>query len=162
MGTESTSHTRQLLTFQLEGDVFALPIARVREVVEFSQVTRVPKARPYVLGLLNLRGSIIPVVDLRAKLGMKAAKPTVDTCVIVTEIISAEERLVVGALADSVREVTELAVDPNEEVPSYGLDVPTVFLDGIARQKERLVLVLEPNLLFRDKALSGEDEHAAA
>lgn len=162
MTSDGGHAVRQLLTFQLEQDIFALPIARVREVVEFSHVTKVPKARPYVRGLLNLRGSIIPVVDLRAKLGMEPTHRTVNTCVIVIEVVMAESRLVVGALADSVREVTELPVQTGDDIPNYGLDVPSSFLDGIAQQADRLVLVLEPDNLFLDVELPSESEHAAA
>lgn len=152
----------QLLTFRLESDVFALPIDRVREVVEYSRVTKVPGARPYVRGLLNLRGNIIPVVDLRSKLGMEPPERSAKACVIVVEVDLRGRAIVVGALADAVLEVTELEVEVGESVPSYGLEVPSSSLAGIARHEERLVLLLEPDRLFMDMEATDEGDHAVA
>ena len=153
-----TTHPRQVLTFVLDGETFALPIDRVREVVEFRGLTRVPRARPYVRGLLNLRGNVVPVVDLRSKLGMGETPSTVDTCVIVVELELGARHLIVGALADAVREVKTLDDGaPIEGVPEYGLEVPAEFLQGIVRDEDTLLLALEPDRLFTDVAEAFED-----
>ncbi len=145
--------TAQVLTFILDRDTFALPIDRVREVVEFDSVTRVPRSRPYVRGLLNLRGNVLPVVDLRKKLGLGDTAKTVDTCVIVVEVEVEGESIVVGALADAVREVATLPEGGGlDQVPSYGLEVPAEFLHGLVRREHDLVLVLHPDRAFADIA----------
>ena len=96
------------LTFRLGEEVFALDIAQVREVLDYTQITRVPRMPQFMRGVINLRGSVVPVVDLRLKFGMAATERTVNTCIIIAEVLLGGERTLLGALADSVQEVIDL------------------------------------------------------
>src|SRR5512136_522297 len=108
---EEREQTTQYLTFKLDEEVFALDIGKVREVLDFTTVTKVPRTPEFMRGVINLRGSVVPVVDLRLKFGMAVTEKTVNTCVIITEINVDEETTLVGALADSVQEVIDLGAD---------------------------------------------------
>ena len=98
----------QYLTFRLDEEVFALEISQVREVLDYTQITRVPRMPQFMRGVINLRGSVVPVVDLRLKFGMAATERTVNTCIIIAEVLLGGERTLLGALADSVQEVIDL------------------------------------------------------
>jgi len=117
MSIAVTSEAGQYLTFKLGDEVFALDISKVREVLDFTTVTRVPQTPDFMLGVINLRGSVVPVVDMRLKFGMSATEATVNTCIIIVEIDIDEETTVLGALADSVREVMEMEPDQIEPPP---------------------------------------------
>lgn len=122
-------------------------------MVELSHVTHLPRTPDYVRGLLNLRGHVIPVVDLRAKLGLGQTPDTVDTCVIVSEVTIEGERTRIGALADAVREVTEIDRATMTEPPSLGTLVNADFIGGLARSGDDLVMVLDFDRLFEGEAL---------
>src|SRR5512137_2521407 len=94
------TETTQYLTFKLDEEVFALDVAKVREILDFTTVTRVPQTPDFMRGVINLRGSVVPVMDLRLKFGMSATEKTVNTCVIVVEMVMEGETMVLGVLAD--------------------------------------------------------------
>src|SRR3990172_12261370 len=120
MSVENITETAQYLTFRLEEEVFALDITQVREVLDFTTITRVPRTPEFMRGVINLRGSVVPVVDMRLKFGMSKTEKTVNTCIIVTEIELDGEAVVVGALSDSVQEVLELEPAQIEPAPKIG------------------------------------------
>jgi purine-binding chemotaxis protein CheW len=105
--TEATQH----LTFKLDEEVFALDISKVREVLEYTTVTKVPQTPDFMCGVINLRGGVVPVVDLRLKFDMAEAEKTVNTCIIIVEVTLDGESAVLGALVDSVQEVFEFEPD---------------------------------------------------
>ncbi|MCP4041146.1 MAG: chemotaxis protein CheW, partial [Gammaproteobacteria bacterium] len=107
----------QYLTFTLDGESFATEIAQVREVLEFCRITKVPRTPDYMRGVINLRGSVVPVVDLRLQFGMQATEPTIDTCIVIVEVRIDGQSTVLGALADSVQEVIEFRRDQLEPAP---------------------------------------------
>jgi purine-binding chemotaxis protein CheW len=104
----TVSETTQYLTFNLEDELFSLEIARVREVLDFTIITKVPRTPDYMQGVINLRGGVVPVVDLRTKFGMPAGDVTVNTCIIIVEAMVDGDMLILGLLADSVQEVLDL------------------------------------------------------
>ena len=108
MGATGVEQTAQYLTFRLGEEVFALDIAQVREVLDYTAITRVPRMPEFMRGVINLRGSVVPVVDLRLKFGMAMTERTVNTCIIIAEVAIGGERTLLGALADSVQEVSIL------------------------------------------------------
>jgi len=108
MAAATIAETTQFLTFKLGEEVFALDITKVREVLDFTTVTKVPRTPEFMRGVINLRGSVVPVVDLRLKFGMSRTENTVNTCVIIAEVAVDGERMVLGALPDSVQEVLDL------------------------------------------------------
>ncbi len=148
MADLSHIETNQYLSFQLHGEVFALDIARVREVLEFDKVTRVPQVPPFMLGVINLRGRVVPVVDLNLKFGMKETEKTVDTCIIIVEIVIDEEHTVLGAMADSVREVIQLESSDIEPPPRIGTRLNTEFIKGMGKKEEQFIIILDINKVF--------------
>lgn len=156
--------SRQYLSFKLEQEDFALDIAHVREVLDLTRLTRVPKAPEYVRGVINLRGAVVPVVDLNLKFGRNLTADTVHTRIIIGEVLVAGEVITLGVMADSVQEVMEL--DPREIEPSprIGLSLDTAFLKGMGRRDDEFVMILDIDQVFAADGLdfSGVGEMAEA
>ncbi len=144
----------QYLTFTLDGEAFATEIAQVREVLEFSRITKVPRTPDYMRGVINLRGSVVPVVDLRLQFGMQATEPTIDTCIVIVEVRIDDQPTVLGALADSVQEVIELRADQLEPAPRLGARVNTEFIRAMGKQDDRFVIILDMNRVFSEDQLT--------
>ncbi len=129
----------QYLSFDLDEEVFALDIAKVREALDFTKTTKVPRTPDFMRGVINLRGSVVPVVDLRLKFGMSETAKTVNTCVIIVEINLDGENIVIGALADSVQEVFELGPDKIEPDPKIGTKPDADFISGMGKKDEEFI-----------------------
>jgi purine-binding chemotaxis protein CheW len=151
----------QYLTFSLDKEQFAVDIGKVREVLEFSSVTKVPRTPDFMRGVINLRGSVVPVIDLRLKLGLSRTEATIDTCVIIIEVQSPSERLVLGALADSVQEVIELDPKSIDPPPRMGTRVNIDFLRGIGKRDEQFLMLLDINRVLTDDELHTVADEAA-
>lgn len=143
----------QYLTFTLDNESFATEISKVREVLEYTQITKVPRVPAFLRGVINLRGSVVPVVDLRLQFGMPELKPTIDTCIIILELELGGQQLLLGALADSVQEVIELSSAGLEQPPSLGNQIDTRFIKSMAKHEGRFVIVLDINQIFSSQAL---------
>lgn len=154
MSVSSITDTRQYLTFLLGEEVFALDVAHVREILEFSTVTKVPKTPDYMRGVINLRGSVVPVLDMRLKFDLTKTEKTVNTCIIVVEASCGGEATVVGALVDSVEEVIELEHDQIEPPPKIGTQLKTDFVKGMGKKDDRFVIILEIDNLFSSEELA--------
>jgi purine-binding chemotaxis protein CheW len=155
-GEAGPSRPVQYLTFTLGSEVYALEIAKVREVLDFPTVTPVPRMPDFLRGVIDLRGSVVPVVDLRIKFGMPMTEKNVDSCVIITEVTVDGDRTVLGALADSVREVIELEPGSMAPAPKIGTALRSEFITGIGMQDAGFVTVLDIERVF------GHAEPAAA
>jgi len=138
----------QYLTFKLEDEVFALDITKVREVLDFTTVTKVPRTPDFMRGVINLRGSVVPVVDMRLKFGMSRTDQTVNTCIIIVEINLDGERLILGALADSVQEVIELEPGQIEPAPRIGTRLSTEFIKGMGKRDDQFIIILDIDRIF--------------
>lgn len=138
----------QYLTFKLEDEVFALDISQVREVLDFTTVTKVPRTPEFMRGVINLRGSVVPVVDMRLKFGMSRTEQTVNTCIIIVEISLDNERLILGALADSVQEVIELEPGQIEPAPRIGTRLNTEFIKGMGKRDDQFIIILDIDKIF--------------
>lgn len=156
------AQTTQYLTFRLGEEVFALEIVQVREVLDYTQITRVPRMPEFMRGVINLRGSVVPVVDLRLKFAMAATERTVNTCIIIVEVEIEGERTVLGALADSVQEVIELEGGQIEPAPRIGSAVRAEFIRGMGRREEGFIIVLDVDRVFSDQELALVQEAGAA
>ncbi|PLX79382.1 MAG: chemotaxis protein CheW, partial [Desulfuromonas sp.] len=117
METKETMHSCQFVTFVLGSELFGVEVNRTREILSLIPVTSVPQTPDYMLGVINLRGQVVPVIDMRLKLSMPKSEATQETCIIVLEIQVDEEILVVGAQTDAVREVLEINFDQIEPPP---------------------------------------------
>jgi len=133
----------QYLTFFIRGEEYAVGILRVKEIIEYDTVTRVPTTPAHVRGVLNLRGTVLPVIDLAAKFGHGDTEATRTTCVIVAETKLDDAMLVVGLLADAVSTVVDIPADAIEPPPSFGTNVRVDFLTGMGKLEGRLVLILD-------------------
>jgi purine-binding chemotaxis protein CheW len=154
MSVASITDIRQYLTFQLGEEVFALDVSHVREILEFTTVTKVPKTPDYMRGVINLRGSVVPVLDMRLKFGMSMTEKTVNTCIIVVEVSFEGETTIIGALVDSVQEVFELEPDQIEPAPRIGTQLRTEFIKGMGKKDDRFIIVLDIDKVFSSEELS--------
>jgi purine-binding chemotaxis protein CheW len=152
MDTTVDIETTQYLTFRLADEIYALDIGKVREVLDFGAVTRVPRTPDFLRGVINLRGSVVPVADLRLRFGMSMTEKTVNTCVIITEVSVDGEAVVLGMLADSVQEVIELDQKGITPPPKIGTRVRTDFIRGMASRDDRFLIILDI-----DKVFSSDD-----
>jgi purine-binding chemotaxis protein CheW len=148
--TEATQH----LTFKLDEEVFALDISKVREVLEYTTVTKVPQTPDFMCGVINLRGGVVPVVDLRLKFDMAEAEKTVNTCIIIVEVTLDGESAVLGALVDSVQEVFEFEPDQIEPAPKIGTKLKTDFIKGMGKRDEHFIMILDIDRVFSTDELA--------
>lgn len=142
------SETTQYLTFRLDEEVFAVDVAKVREILDFIPSTKVPGVPEFMRGVINVRGSVVPVVDLRLKFGKSMTERTVDTCIVIMEMAFDEDIAVVGALADSVQEVFELEPAQIEPPPRMGAGWRTEYVKGIGKRNNELILILDIDKVF--------------
>ncbi|MGE5414492.1 MAG: chemotaxis protein CheW [Syntrophomonadaceae bacterium] len=145
----------QYLTFSLSGGEYAIAVLRVREIIEHESVTRVPSTPDFVRGVINLRGSVVPVVDLALKFGLPPSPVTKRTCIVIVEAESAGERIVMGVLADAVNQVVEFASGEIEPPPSFGAPIRVDFLAGLGKLGDAFVLVLDTDRVLSTEELSG-------
>ena len=150
--------TNQYLTFTLGDENFALEITAVREVLDLVNITKIPRTPDYMKGVINLRGNVVPIIDLRLNLGMEAAERTVDTCIIIAEIDLGGEMLQIGALADSVQEVVDIDPGNIEPAPKIGTSLNTEFIKGMGKRDEEFVIILDINRVLTVKELSALKE----
>jgi purine-binding chemotaxis protein CheW len=158
MSVASITETGQYLTFKLDEEVFALDIVKVREVLDFTKITKVPRTPDFMLGVINLRGSVVPVVDMRLKFGLSKTETTVNTCIIIVEIELDGEVTVLGALVDSVQEVMELDPDQIEPPPRIGTRLDTKFIKGMGKQGEGFLIIVEIDKVFSVEELAMAQE----
>jgi purine-binding chemotaxis protein CheW len=153
--------TTQYLTFTLAEEVFAVDVDRVREILEITNITKVPQVPDFMRGVINLRGCVVPVLDLRLKFGMAETAQTVNTCIIVVEVEMDGEKIVLGALADSVQEVIEMEPSQIEAAPHIGTHLKTDFLKGMGKHDNRFVMILDIDKVFSGSelvAVSGQED----
>ena len=148
MEATTASSTAQYLTFKLDQELFAVDIAKVREVLEFTSMTKVPRTPDFMRGVINLRGNVVPVVDMRLKMGLPSTERTVDTCVIITEVLVDQDHVVVGALVDSVQEVLEIDGGSVVPPPHIGTRVNTSVIYGMGKRDDQFVIILDIDRVF--------------
>jgi purine-binding chemotaxis protein CheW len=146
--------TTQYLTFKLDEEVYALDIGKVREVLDLTTITKVPRTPEFMRGVINLRGSVVPVVDLRIKFGLSKTEKTVNTCIIIVEVTIDNETTILGALADSVQEVMDLEPDHIEPAPKIGTRLNTEFIKGMGKKDNRFVIILDIDKIFSTDELA--------
>lgn len=152
MNSNEVMESTQYLTFGLGEEEFALEIARVREVLDYTTITKVPRMPEFLRGVINLRGNVVPVVDLRLKLGMSAVQKTKDTCIVIVEIQMDGEQMQLGGLTDSVQEVIDLDPGQIEPAPRIGTKLNTEFIRGMGKRDDRFLIILDI-----DRVLSSDE-----
>lgn len=162
MSVTGITQTRQYLTFKLSEEIFGLDVANVREILEFTTVTKVPKTPEFMRGVINLRGSVVPVLDMRLKFGLSRTERTINTCIIVVEVTFESETTIIGALVDSVQEVFELEPDQIEPAPKIGTQLKTEFIKGMGKRDDAFIIILNIDKVFSTEDIDIVTELSAA
>jgi purine-binding chemotaxis protein CheW len=148
VATKTDSRTGKYLTFGLGKEEFAIQVMRVREIMGVQEITAVPQTPAYVKGVINLRGKVIPVVDLRLKFQMPALDYTQRTCIVVVQIENEGTKMLTGVVVDEVAEVVTLQAADIEDTPDFGRGVSTPYLLGMAKVKGRVKILLDINMVM--------------
>lgn len=162
MSVTGITEVRQYLTLTLDNELFAVDVAKVREVLDYTTITKIPRTPEYMRGVLNLRGSVVPVVDLRLKFGMSKTENKKNTCIIVLEIALEDEVIIWGALADSVQEVFEFEPEQIEPAPKFGTKFKAEFLRGIGKRDEKFIMILDIDRVFTTEEIAVVQETGQA
>jgi purine-binding chemotaxis protein CheW len=152
MSVSEITETRQYLTFKLGNEIFATEVAKVREVLDLTTITEIPRTPEFMAGVINLRGSVVPVVDLRLCLDMAKTESTRNTCIVVVEVLLDNESTIIGALADSVEEVIDLEPEQIQPAPKIGTQIRTDFIKGMGKRETQFIMILDI-----DRVFSAED-----
>ncbi|MEI7894596.1 MAG: chemotaxis protein CheW [Myxococcales bacterium] len=148
MAATKLGRTNQYLTFRLGPETYALDVGNAREIVEVSEVTKIPRTPPWIRGVINLRGTVVPVLDLKLKFDMGVTEKTVNTVVIIVELLLAGDPFVIGVLADAAQEVFELEAKHIEPPPKFGARVDTQYMRGLARRGDAIYIILDIERVF--------------
>lgn len=148
----STQDPQQYLTFVLGGEAFAIGILKIKEIIEFASLTSVPLMPACIRGVINLRGAVVPVLDLSARFGRKPTEATRRTCIVIVELIHNGEREDIGVIVDAVNEVLEIPPADIEPAPSFGTRLRTEFISGMGKVAGKFVIILDT-----DYVLSGAE-----
>jgi purine-binding chemotaxis protein CheW len=138
----------EILTMGLQGETFAVPAGIVREILDLIPVTEVPNASSFVAGLINVRGKVVPLADLRVRFGMEVKASTIDSRIVVVEIDLEGEATTVGILADKVHEVTEVTAAAIEATPRIGMRWRPEFIKGIGKRDDEFIIILDIDRIF--------------
>lgn len=155
--TKDRGPTLQYLTYSLGDEVFAMDIRSVREIIQYSAMTVVPLMPEFVRGVINLRGSVVPVIDLQSRFGRDTARVGKKTCIIIFDASNGGEKLELGLMVDSVSEVIEIADADIEPPPQFGASIRRDFIRGMGKVDGAFIVILEP-----ERALDIEDMAALA
>jgi len=155
---------RQYLTFVLGGEVFALGILAIKEIIEYAPLTAVPMMPAYVRGVINLRGAVVPVLDLAVRFGRPSSPVSKRTCIVIIEIEGGAERQVAGVVVDAVNAVLDIPAGDIEPPPAFGAQIRTDFIEGMGKVNGRFVVLLDVNhvLAVEEMAALGEARDAGA
>ncbi|WP_422614185.1 chemotaxis protein CheW [Azoarcus taiwanensis] len=151
-GATESDELRQYLTFMLGGETFAIGILHIKEIIEYGQLTTVPMMPEFIRGVINLRGAVVPVIDLARRFGGKRSEVTRRSCIVILELESEDETQVIGAVVDAVNEVIEIDPDCIEPAPAFGARIRTDFIAGMGKIHDRFVILLNV-----DNVLAAED-----
>lgn len=143
--TQPSLEPAQYLTFMLGGEVFAIGILVVKEIIEYQSLTEVPMMPAFVRGVINLRGAVVPVMDLQARFSRPPSPPTKRTCIVIVEVEAEGERQVIGVVVDAVNEVLDIAPADIEPPPSFGARIRSEFICGMGKVKGKFVILLDVN-----------------
>jgi len=164
MSASAITESRQYLTFKLGNEVFATDVAKVREVLDLTTITAIPRTPEFMRGVINLRGTVVPVVDLRLCFDMSRTESTRNTCIVVVEVMLENEPTIIGALADSVEEVIDLEPEQIEPAPRIGMQIRTEFIRGMGKREAQFIMILDIDRVFSAEELTAmrTQEPAAA
>ena len=145
----------QYLTFTLGGEMFAVGILNVKEIIEYGNLTEIPMMPTFIRGVINLRGSVVPVIDLAARFGRERLRSGRRSCIVIVEVNGDAGTQTLGVMVDGVSEVIDIAAADIEPAPSFGARIRTDFIAGMARREGRFVILLEVGRVFSIDELAG-------
>jgi purine-binding chemotaxis protein CheW len=151
------------LTVAIDNEVYGIAVLKVREIIRLQKITPVPQLPEFVRGVINLRGRVIPIIDLRVRFGMKAEN-TERTCVVVVQVASGDRSIQIGVIVDSVEEVANLTKEQIEPTPDFGVRIDTAYLLGMAKTNGRVLMLLEIDRVIASEELqtvAARTSHAA-
>ena len=151
-GAERLKTAHRYLTFRLADAMYGIGILKVQEIIGLLPITQVPRVPAYVRGVINLRGRVIPVVDLRRRFGLHVAPDTERTCIVITQVEREQDLVTMGVIVEDVAEVVDIPTELVEDVPDFGAGITTEFLTGMGRVDDDVVLLLDI-----DAVLSAEE-----
>jgi len=158
MSIDKENQLQTYLSFKLSEEVFAINVSKVINILEMSHITKIPKAPDYMKGVINLRGTVLPVVDMRIKFGLPEKEVTVDTSIIVLSIDLNGEAVLIGTLVDAVKEVLELKSDEIAPPPIIGSKYNSGFIEGMWRMDDHFIMILDIDKIFSvDDVLDVKD-----
>ncbi|MCF8038766.1 MAG: chemotaxis protein CheW [Desulfohalobiaceae bacterium] len=149
------------LTFLLGEESYGLEILKVQEIIGMQDITKIPRTPDYVKGVINLRGKVIPVVDLRLRFGMESAEVSRKTCIIVVQVAKAETRVTMGIVVDEVSEVLEIGAAEIEPAPGFGTHVETSFILGMAKTENSVKILLDIDKIMSEGEMAALARSAA-
>lgn len=160
------SNANQYLTFTLDEEQYAISVAKVREVLEYTKITKLPRTADFMKGIINLRGAGVPVIDLRLKFGLPETSVTKDTSIIVMDVEGKDGDVVVGALADAVHEVVDIEDEDIEPAPRFGTRLAAEFIKGVGKKDDLFIIILDIDLIFNAEEVTflaaGKQESSEA
>jgi purine-binding chemotaxis protein CheW len=159
MTTDKDIRVQTYLSFKLSEEVFAINVSKVINILEMNRITKIPKAPDYMKGVINLRGTVLPIVDLRIKFGLPEKETTVDTSIIVLSIDLNGEPVLVGTLVDAVKEVLELKTDEIAPSPTIGSKYNSCFIEGMWRMEDNFIMILDIDKVFSADDIIDIREH---
>ncbi|WP_288365354.1 chemotaxis protein CheW [uncultured Marinobacter sp.] len=151
----ATAEHRQVLSFVLDDEWFGVEISGIQEVLEYRRITQVPRTPDFMLGVINLRGKVIPVVDLRQHFRMQVTEPTIDTCIVIVNVEVDGEDTPLGILTDRVQEVVELDGADISPAPRIGNRIDSQFIEGMARYDDHFIILLRLSEIFSSDELQS-------
>lgn len=155
MSVAEITETRQYLTFKLGDEMFATEVEKVREVLDLIAITAIPRTPDFMRGVINLRGSVVPVVDFRVCFGMSRTESTRDTCIVVVEVLFEDEPAIIGALADSVEEVIDFEPSQIQPPPRIGSRIQAGCIKGMGTRDAGFVMILDIDRVFSSAELEA-------
>jgi len=157
---ETTSKLGKYLTFKLNEEEYGIGIIKVKEIIGMMTITSVPRTPEFVKGVVNLRGKVIPIVDLRLKFSMEAIPYSERTCIIVVEIDSNDATVLIGIVVDAVSEVLNINEDEIEETPTFGTELDTEYILGMAKMEGAVKILLNIDKVLSPKEIEGLEKAA--
>jgi len=139
------------LTFRLGDEVFAANVSKVLEILEIPKITKVPRSPAFMRGVINLRGSVLPVIDMRAKFGLPTVTDTVNSCIVVMNISMEAQTIVLGAVVDGVQEVMEIEPNAIQAAPAVGTKYRTEFIEGMVKLNDQFIMILNLDFVFSNE-----------
>ena len=154
-GQAMTDEEQQYLTFLLNGEMFAIAILNIKEIIEYGNLTEVPMMPGFIRGVINLRGAVVPVVDLSARFGRNKTEVSRRTCIVIIEVAGSDEaKLDIGVMVDSVSEVLEIPRSEIEPPPAFGAKIRVDFIHGMGKVAGKFVIILNANKVLSVDELS--------